>query len=82
MRNKKQCLKCKYHSYDRPTPDNVSKGLPPTKAELKRVICYYSVLSGKGPALKRNGSKEVIDSRGKDPNHCKLFEEGKPERKK
>ena len=80
IRNKDMCLKCKYHSFFGSKPQNMRVGKPLTKEDKKRVMCYYSVLSNKGTALKRGPKDTVIDSRGYDPNHCELFEKGKPER--
>lgn len=80
MRNKKLCNKCKFHSFMGPTPKNDLEGKDLTAVEKRNVMCYYSVLSGRGPALK-NIHNYLIDRRGYDPNRCRLFEEGSPQRR-
>ena len=44
-----------------------------------RIVCDYSIKSDKGTCLKRIG-KNVIDTRGDDPNNCLLYENGKPDK--
>ena len=56
-----QCNTCKYAV-------NLSKS-------KRKIVCYYSVLSGKGSCLKMDRST-VVDQRGSDPNNCMLYTEG------
>lgn len=44
-----------------------------------RITCDYAIKSDNGSCLKRIG-KNIIDTRGKDPNNCLLYEKGKPDK--
>ena len=62
MHDKKKCKTCQYSA-------QLSGG------DHKTVICYYSVVSGNGSCLKREGCK-IVDQRGNDPKHCLLYVKG------
>lgn len=64
--NKVKCKMCIYHG-------NTS-GL-----NANQIICTYATITGH-TCLKRTDKVEVVDSRGDDREHCKLFESGKSRR--
>ena len=77
-RNKDMCLKCKFHGWFGPIPPEVNRGLPVKEESKKNVYCAYGSV-GRGTALK-NVHGKLVDQRGKDKDHCKLFEAGDGEK--
>lgn len=73
-RNKDMCLKCKHHGWFGPIPPEVNRGEPVKEESKKSVCCRYGD-AGYGSALK-NIRGNLVDQRGKDQNHCNLFEAG------
>lgn len=82
MRDKSMCWKCKYHTYMGNLPANkIAKGYSSlSEGEKANIACFYSVVT-RSSALKPNGAKAVIDTRGEEPG-CKLFVEGVRDREK
>lgn len=65
--NKRKCLKCKYHS--------AGFGVPIRDGDKQlRVHCNYSAT---GKTCLRKTENGIIDTRGDDYNHCKLYVKGK-----
>ena len=82
MKDKSLCWKCKYHTYLGNLPsekysDDFDKL---TEREVENIACYYSVIA-KSSALKPNGARKTIDTRGDGPE-CSLFVEGKRDKSK
>lgn len=66
--NKDKCKTCKYHGF-----------LGSSYTSLKTTDCLICNYSGATNAtcLKRVSKDEVEDRRGSDPDHCKLYENGR-----
>ena len=65
--NKKKCMECMYHS--------VGLGYPvKIKDHQVTVHCNYSLTGDTCLKMTENG---VVDTRGTDYDHCKLFKKGK-----
>lgn len=65
MKDKKLCVKCKYHG-------TIGSR---TKDSMADTICGYAAFSHKGTCLKTVGNK-LIDRRGYDEGECLLYENG------
>jgi hypothetical protein len=66
--NKRKCAKCKYHG-------NCGAGyVVKINGVTRNIICNYSGVT-RNTCLVRDG-KNVIDKRGDDFDHCKLYEKG------
>ena len=69
--NKQKCMKCKYRC-------TVSSGAG-LKISARNVACYYGALSNQGSCLTLVKGK-IVDRRGDDYDHCKLYEKGSRDR--
>lgn len=72
--DKKKCLKCKWHG--------TGIGYPVKISEIRHDVIHCNWSSYNDSACLKMVNGEVIDIRGDDYHHCKLFEEGKAEEKK
>lgn len=64
--NKKKCVKCKYHSTGLGYPVMID-------GHQKTIHCNYSITGQTCLRMTENG---IVDARGYDYNHCKLYEKG------
>ena len=74
MFDKKKCKKCKYHAKYSGSR-LLSKNEPDSDEEA--IMCNYCSITF--DTCLRLVDGKVIDQRGEDPDHCKLFVNGKPE---
>ena len=73
MFNKKKCKTCKYHSR---LSGMVGKSDPNS---IQTIMCAYS-LAKHSTCLRYLDADTTYDMRGDDPDHCLLYEKGKPPR--
>lgn len=73
--NKHKCVKCIYHGLG-----CGGYSVKINEDEHRPIYCNYAGVTGE-TCLKRDGDK-VIDLRGDDYNHCKLYVKGKAKKSK
>lgn len=70
MFNVEKCMKCCYHGTHPSMGQIVGRG-----RDAFWVYCNYACVTG-DTCLKKAGPHDSVDSRGNDPDNCKLFWEG------